>query len=38
SDKSGVLTEELNAAERRVDLIKESCYASGKKLSACMQR
>ncbi|XP_035207845.1 rho GTPase-activating protein 44-like [Stegodyphus dumicola] len=38
SDKNGVLTEELNAAERRVDLIKESCYASGKKLSTCMQR
>ncbi|KAF8769958.1 Rho GTPase-activating protein 44 like protein [Argiope bruennichi] len=37
-EKSGVLTEELNAAEKRVDLIKESCYATGKKLSACMQR
>ncbi|GFY40809.1 rho GTPase-activating protein 44 [Trichonephila inaurata madagascariensis] len=38
NDKSGVMTDELNAAEKRVDLIKESCCATGKKLSACMQR
>lgn len=38
SEKSSVLTNELTAAEKRVDLIKESCCASGKKLSACMQR
>ncbi|XP_054719239.1 rho GTPase-activating protein 44-like [Uloborus diversus] len=38
NEKSSVLTEELNAAEKRVDLIKESCYACGKKLSSCMQR
>lgn len=38
SEKVGVLTNELTAAEKRVDLIKESCLASGKKLSACMQR
>ncbi|XP_015926827.1 rho GTPase-activating protein 44 isoform X2 [Parasteatoda tepidariorum] len=38
-EKSGsVLSEELNAAEKRVDLIKESCYATGKKLSACINR
>ncbi|KAG8196175.1 hypothetical protein JTE90_007904 [Oedothorax gibbosus] len=34
----GVLSNELHAAEKRVDLIRESCAATGKKLSACMLR
>ncbi|GIY23114.1 hypothetical protein CEXT_108872 [Caerostris extrusa] len=37
-DRSGVLSNELNAVEKRVDLIKESCCAAGKKLQACMHR
>ena len=36
-DKNEVLTENLITAEKRVDLIKQTCQNTEKKLSACLQ-
>lgn len=38
TEKSEVLTDELTAAEKRVEQIKLSCHNSAKKLSLCTQR
>lgn len=38
AEKSEVLTDELTAAEKRVEQIKLSCHNSAKKLSLCTQR